>query len=52
VSRAGVGRHPGVRAIDILHMEARDGLLDTALVEMMVESGAYRRILEVDWRAL
>jgi HD-GYP domain-containing protein (c-di-GMP phosphodiesterase class II) len=40
------------RAIDILHMEARDGLLDTDLVETMVESGVYRRILEVDWRAL
>lgn len=40
------------KAIDILHMEARDGLLDTALVETMVESGVYRRILEVDWRAL
>jgi HD-GYP domain-containing protein (c-di-GMP phosphodiesterase class II) len=40
------------RAIDILHMEARDGLLDTALVETMVESGVYRRILDVDWRAL
>lgn len=40
------------RAIDILHMEARDGLLDTALVETMVESGVYRRILEVDWRGL
>jgi HD-GYP domain-containing protein (c-di-GMP phosphodiesterase class II) len=40
------------KAIDILHMEARDGLLDTELVETMVESGVYRRILEVDWRAL
>jgi HD-GYP domain-containing protein (c-di-GMP phosphodiesterase class II) len=40
------------RAIDILHMEARDGLLDTDLVETMVESGVYRRILDVDWRAL
>lgn len=40
------------RAIDILHMEARDGLLDTELVETLVESGVYRRILEVDWRAL
>jgi HD-GYP domain-containing protein (c-di-GMP phosphodiesterase class II) len=40
------------KAIDILHMEARDGLLDTDLVETMVESGVYRRILEVDWRAL
>lgn len=40
------------RAIDILHMEAGDGLLDTELVETMVESGVYRRILEVDWRAL
>lgn len=40
------------RAIDILHMEARDGLLDADLVETMVESGVYRRILDVDWRAL
>lgn len=40
------------KAIEILHMEARDGLLDTELVETMVESGVYRRILEVDWRAL
>lgn len=39
-------------AIDILHMEARDGLLDADLVETMVESGVYRRILDVDWRAL
>ena len=40
------------RAIDILRMEARDGLLDTELVDTLVESGVYRRILEVDWRAL
>ncbi|HEX2077697.1 MAG TPA: HD domain-containing phosphohydrolase [Longimicrobium sp.] len=40
------------RAIDILHMEAREGLLDADLVETMVESGVYRRILDVDWRAL
>jgi hypothetical protein len=33
-------------------MEARDGLLNTELVETMVESGVFRRILEVDWRAL
>ena len=40
------------RAIEILHMEAKDGLLDTHLVETLVESGVYRRILEVDWKAL
>jgi hypothetical protein len=45
-------RRAGERAIDILHMEAREGLLDTDLVETMVDSGVYRRILEVDWRAL
>ena len=40
------------RAIGILRMEAGEGLLDADLVETMVESGVYRRILDVDWRAL
>lgn len=40
------------RAIDILQMEAKDGMLDRSLVEMLVQSGVYRRILEVDWKEL
>ncbi len=43
---------PADRALDILRMEARDGLLDADLVEILVESGLYRRVLDVDWREL
>ena len=43
---------PPERALDILHAEAREGLLDPALVTLLVESGAYRKVLEVDWREL
>jgi HD-GYP domain-containing protein (c-di-GMP phosphodiesterase class II) len=43
---------PPEKALDILHMEARDGLLDQAVVDHLVSSGHYRRILETDWREL
>lgn len=43
---------PPERALDILNAEARDGLLDPAIVTMLVESGVYQRILEVDWKEL
>jgi HD-GYP domain-containing protein (c-di-GMP phosphodiesterase class II) len=43
---------PPEKALDILHMEARDGLLDHSLVQLLVESGHYRRILDTDWREL
>jgi HD-GYP domain-containing protein (c-di-GMP phosphodiesterase class II) len=43
---------PPEKALDILHMEARDGLLDPHLVDLLVQSGHYRRILETDWRDL
>jgi HD-GYP domain-containing protein (c-di-GMP phosphodiesterase class II) len=43
---------PPERALDILSAEARDGLLDAALVQLLIESGAYRRVLEVDWKEL
>ncbi|HKP77458.1 MAG TPA: HD domain-containing phosphohydrolase, partial [Longimicrobiaceae bacterium] len=43
---------PPDRALDILSAEARDGLLDPAIVTMLVESGFYRKILEVDWKEL
>ncbi len=43
---------PPERALDILSAEAREGLLDAAIVEMLIESGAYRKVLEVDWKEL
>lgn len=43
---------PAERALDILSAEARDGQLDPAIVQMLIESGTYRRILEVDWKEL
>ncbi|HET6764148.1 MAG TPA: HD domain-containing phosphohydrolase [Longimicrobiaceae bacterium] len=43
---------PAEKALDILHMEARDGLLDQSLVDLLVGTGHYRRILETDWRDL
>jgi HD-GYP domain-containing protein (c-di-GMP phosphodiesterase class II) len=43
---------PPERALDILTMEAREGLLDAAIVEMLIESGMYRKVLEVDWKEL
>ena len=43
---------PPERALDILGAEARDGLLDPALVTLLIDSGAYRKILDVDWKEL
>ena len=43
---------PVDRAFDILTAEAREGLLDATLVEMLIESGVYRKVLEADWREL
>ncbi len=43
---------PPERALDILSAEAREGLLDGELVRLLIDSQAYRRILEVDWREL
>jgi HD-GYP domain-containing protein (c-di-GMP phosphodiesterase class II) len=43
---------PPDRALDILTAEAREGLLDPALVAMLIESGFYRKILDVDWKEL
>jgi HD-GYP domain-containing protein (c-di-GMP phosphodiesterase class II) len=40
------------RALDILQMEARDGMLDDELVKLVIESQVYKRILEQDWREL
>lgn len=40
------------RALDILNMEAKAGLLDAELVQLMVESQIYERVLQSDWREL
>ncbi len=40
------------QALDIIRSEARAGQLDGELVDIMVESQVYRRILEEDWRRL
>lgn len=40
------------RALEILRMESDAGQLDAAVVDVLLESEVYRRILEEDWRAL
>lgn len=40
------------RALDILRLEARDGMLDSELVELLIESRIYDVILKKDWREL
>ncbi len=41
---------PAERAISILEMEAKDGQLDGAVVQLLTESSVFRKILEEDWR--
>jgi HD-GYP domain-containing protein (c-di-GMP phosphodiesterase class II) len=43
---------PPDRALDILSAEAGEGLLDPAIVTLLIESGVYRKVLEVDWKEL
>jgi HD-GYP domain-containing protein (c-di-GMP phosphodiesterase class II) len=43
---------PVERALSIIEMEAKDGLLDGDLVTVLVEGQLYRRVLEMDWREL
>lgn len=43
---------PPERALDIITMEAKQGMLDPPIVELMIESGVYRKVLDVDWREL
>ena len=37
-------------ALDILNMEAKDGMLDQAVVDLLLASEVYHKILEGDWR--
>jgi HD-GYP domain-containing protein (c-di-GMP phosphodiesterase class II) len=39
-------------ALEILQQEAAAGLLDRQLVDIMVESRSYQRVLQDDWRSL
>jgi HD-GYP domain-containing protein (c-di-GMP phosphodiesterase class II) len=43
---------PADKALDIIRAEATAGRLDPDLVDIMIESQVYRRILEEDWRQL
>jgi HD-GYP domain-containing protein (c-di-GMP phosphodiesterase class II) len=41
---------PTEKALQILQWEARDGMLDPDIVELFVNSGVYKKVLERDWR--
>jgi HD-GYP domain-containing protein (c-di-GMP phosphodiesterase class II) len=43
---------PPQRALEILEMEGRGGQLDADVVQLLLESQVYRRVLEQDWRGL
>jgi len=40
------------RAIEILDMEAKAGMLDRSVVELVLASGVHQRIVNTDWRKL
>ncbi len=40
------------RALSILQMEAKDGMVDQNLVDILVQAEVYKKILEQDWREL
>jgi hypothetical protein len=43
---------PSERALSILQMEAKDGMLDKELVDIVIEGELYKRVLQKDWRDL
>ena len=43
---------PPQRALEILYMEGKAGQLDAGVVQLLLESQAYRKVLEQDWRGL
>jgi hypothetical protein len=43
---------PPQRALEILDMEGRAGQLDADVVQLLLESQVYRKVLEQDWRGL
>ena len=40
------------RAIEILDMEAKAGMLDRSVVELVLDSDVYHKIVDTDWREL
>lgn len=40
------------KALSILQMEAKDGLVDQDLVELLIQAEVYKKVLEQDWREL
>ena len=43
---------PAQRAIEILDMEAKAGMLDRAVVELVLASDVHQKIVDTDWREL
>jgi len=43
---------PPQRALEILDMEGKAGQLDEGVVQLLLESQVYRKVLEQDWRGL
>jgi hypothetical protein len=43
---------PPQRALEILELEGRAGQLDADVVQLLLESQVYRRVLEQDWQVL
>ena len=43
---------PAQRALEILDMESKSGQLDGAVVDVLLESQVYRKVLDQDWRQL
>ena len=41
---------PVEKALQILEWEARDGMLDKDIVELFIQTRAYKKVLERDWR--
>jgi response regulator RpfG family c-di-GMP phosphodiesterase len=41
---------PTEKALQVLQWEARDGMLDPDVVDLFVNSGVYKKVLERDWR--
>ena len=43
---------PAERAIEILDMEAKAGMLDRSVVELVLASDVHQKIVDTDWRKL
>jgi len=41
---------PTEKALQVLQWEAKDGMLDQDIVDLFVQSGVYKKVVERDWR--